>query len=408
MRILIGPGMVPPDYGGIFAGGASYVAWNIARELALQKNDVFMYTLHDFPKENIENIHILERRKYIVVPKALFKAAKEIKWAKELLSKYYRKKLLNLSLKFCIRYVYWLDSIDNILPDIVHIHGNGLYNLAFILATLKRKCPMIITNHGLANKGDYINSDFPFQQVERDIFTFLKTNNVNITTVSSTSAEKIVKKYNYSLNKISVILNGVEKKFFLPSISNKYKLREKLGLPLNKIIILTVGILSKNKYQSLIVEALLNLENNYKYVIVGNGAEENNLKERVEKLQLEDRVIFLGKVMGQKFIDIYHASDVFVLTSKSEGFPLVFLEAMAAGLQIVTMRGLSGVSEIDFNDNIIKCNSYNALELASKIKNVTSNNNIRKNISEIAKKHFNWADVSKKYLNLYKEIIKNK
>jgi glycosyltransferase involved in cell wall biosynthesis len=408
MRILIGPGMVPPKYGGIFAGGASYVGWNIARELALQENDVFMYTLHDFPKENIENIHILERRKYIVVPKALFKAAKEIKWAKELLSKYYRKKLLNLSLKFCIRYVYWLDSIDNILPDIVHIHGNGLYNFAFILATLKRKYPMVITNHGLANKSDYNNSDFPFQQVERDIFTFLKTNDVNITTVSSTSAEKIVKKYNYPLKKIAVIPNGVEKKFFLPSISNKYKLREKLGLPLNKIIILTVGTLSKRKNQSLVIETLVHLEHNYNYIIVGDGGEENNLKEKVKKLHLNGRVIFLGKVMGQKLIDLYHASDIFVLTSKSEGLPLVFLEAMAAGLPIVTMRGLAGVSDVDFNNNIIKCNSYNALELASKIKKVTIDNNIRKNISEIAKKHFNWADVSKKYLSLYKEIIENK
>ena len=408
MRILIGPGMVPPDYGGIFAGGASYVGWNIARELALQKNDVFMYTLHNFPKAKIEDIQILERRKYIVVPKLLFKTAREIKWVKELLSKYHREKLLNLSMQFCIRYIYWLESIDNILPDVVHIHGNNLYHFALMLATLKRKCPMIITNHGLANKSDYSNLNFPFQQVERDIFTFLKSNNVNITTVSSACAEKIVKKYNYPLEKIAVILNGVEKKFFLPSISSKYKLRGKLGLPLNKIIILTVGTLSKRKNQSLVIEAISQLNSNYIYIMVGDGSEENNLKTRVKELQLEDRVYFLGKAIGQKLIDIYHASDIFILTSKSEGLPLVFLEAMAAGLPIVTMRGLQGVSDIGFNNNIVKCNSYDALELASKIKNVTINNDIRKSISEIAKTHFNWTDVSKKYLNLYKEIIENK
>ena len=408
MRILIGPGMIPSSYGGIFAGGGASATWNIAKELALQKNDVFMYTLHDFPETKIENIQILERRKYIVVPNTLFKATKEIKWVKELLSKYYRKKLLNLSLKFCIRYVYWLKSIDNISPDIVHIHGNCLYHFALMLATLKKKCPMIVTNHGLNSKYDFINSNVDFRKVENDIFDFLKSHKINITTVSSASAEKIFKKYNYPLEKLSVITNGVERKFFLPSRINKYKLRESLGFPLNKKIILTVAKLSKNKNQSLIIDAMLHLGNEFKYVIVGDGVEKNNLKKRVKELQLENRVIFLGEVSGQRLIDIYHTSDIFVLTSKSEGLPLVFLEAMASGLQIITMRGLPGVSDVNINNNILICNSYNALELAANIKKIRINNDIRKNISEIAKKNFSWIDVSKKYLNLYKEIIENK
>ena len=75
-----------------------------------------------------------------------------------------------------------------------------------------------------------------------------------------------------------------------------------------------------------------------------------------------------------------------------------FLEAMAAGLQIATIRELLGVSDVNFNNNVIRI-------ICIKNEKITINNNIRKNISEIAKKYFNWADISKKYLYLYKSLL---
>ena len=78
-------------------------------------------------------------------------------------------------------------------------------------------------------------------------------------------------------------------------------------------------------------------------LLVGGGELENAVREQVAALGLQERVRFLG--VRADVADILRASDVFVLSSRWEGNPLSVMEAMAAGLPVVS-TAVGGVPEL--------------------------------------------------------------
>ncbi|HEX6751246.1 MAG TPA: glycosyltransferase family 4 protein [Longimicrobium sp.] len=71
-------------------------------------------------------------------------------------------------------------------------------------------------------------------------------------------------------------------------------------------------------------------------VIAGDGTARAEAERRAEELGIADRVRFAGWITGREKLDAFAAADVFVLPSHFEGFPNVVVEAMAAGLPVVT------------------------------------------------------------------------
>jgi glycosyltransferase involved in cell wall biosynthesis len=70
-------------------------------------------------------------------------------------------------------------------------------------------------------------------------------------------------------------------------------------------------------------------------LVVGTGPQEDPLKEGCRKRQLNDKILFMGRVEESEKVRILQMCDLYVSTSQHEGFGLVFLEAMACGLPIV-------------------------------------------------------------------------
>ncbi len=104
--------------------------------------------------------------------------------------------------------------------------------------------------------------------------------------------------------------------------------------------ILTVSRLTREKNTKSIVDALAQVPKAM-LTIVGDGPERKNLEERAKKLNVQERVEFVGE---QKDLARYFAeADCFVLASWYEGFGLAALEAMAAGLSVVMSNvGMAG------------------------------------------------------------------
>src|SRR6185312_14918649 len=85
----------------------------------------------------------------------------------------------------------------------------------------------------------------------------------------------------------------------------------------------------------------------HRFVLVGDGPEEANLRRQAAQLGIEDRIVWAG---FQKNVAPYYAiATIYALPSISEGSPNVILEAMAAGLPIAATRA-GGVPEILEND----------------------------------------------------------
>ena len=93
-------------------------------------------------------------------------------------------------------------------------------------------------------------------------------------------------------------------------------------------MITAVSLLKKRGYRAVLV---INGK-----VDKGNAEYDSRLHEQVEKLGLQDVVIFQGFVSDQDLRVIYASSDVFLLTSKYEGFGIANVEALGSGIPVVT------------------------------------------------------------------------
>ena len=72
--------------------------------------------------------------------------------------------------------------------------------------------------------------------------------------------------------------------------------------------------------------------------ILGDGSQKSELERLIVQLGLQDRVILHGMVTRQEMAEIYREADVFVLPSESETFGVAYIEAMAAGLPVISTR----------------------------------------------------------------------
>jgi colanic acid/amylovoran biosynthesis glycosyltransferase len=117
------------------------------------------------------------------------------------------------------------------------------------------------------------------------------------------------------------------------------------GAPLR---LLAVGRLHEVKNHAFLVRACGQLGDRgvrFECSIAGEGPERRNLKALIRSCDLEDRVRLLGQVPRERMHSLYRQADVVVLTSRSEGIPLVLMEAMARAT-IVLAPAITGIPEL--------------------------------------------------------------
>ncbi len=137
-------------------------------------------------------------------------------------------------------------------------------------------------------------------------------------------------------DKYRYIPNAIHLEKFAFNEKVRENVRKELKLE-NQFVIGNVGRLHYQKNQSFLIQVFAELkkkEKNAKLVLVGQGPDEQKLKEEVRTLQIEQDVLFLG--VREDVEKLLQAFDVFVLTSRFEGLVVALLEAQASGLPIVS------------------------------------------------------------------------
>jgi glycosyltransferase involved in cell wall biosynthesis len=149
-------------------------------------------------------------------------------------------------------------------------------------------------------------------------------------------------------NRIRVIRNA-----WIPAQEplGRREARELLGLPQEPFTVGWVGRLTREKNVGTLIRAFSLLEiPEARLSLIGGGEEEPPLRALAGELNVLDRVHWHGVVPEAR--NLFAAFDVFALTSRSEGTPMVLLEAMASGTPVVT-AGVGGIPDVVSVDEAI-------------------------------------------------------
>ena len=233
--------------------------------------------------------------------------------------------------------------------NLVHIH-NPLVGFIALLVFRLWSVPRIYHFHSCWYDEEKIN-----RQGESGLLFFLSLNLIRLMEWTCfLSAKKILFLSEYSRRRfldycpwrktgLEVIPGGVDIDEFRPlnpeeSLEQE---REKLGLPGNKTLLLTVRRLESRMGLENLVQAVGMIcqrspEMDFILLIGGKGSLEEKLKSLVEQQNLQDRVRLCGKIPQETLPTYYRVADVFILpTTFIEGFGLATVEALASGVPVL-------------------------------------------------------------------------
>ncbi len=193
------------------------------------------------------------------------------------------------------------------------------------------------------------------------LFAFKKAQKIFVSNPNLISNSNYLKKFK---EKCVVIPFGIDIKNELTEKikEESLEIKNKFGNPL----ILSVGRLVYYKGFEYLIKAAKNVD--AKFLIIGNGPLELELKSLIKKLKLENKVFIIPSV--KNLVPYYYACDIFVLPSifKSETFGIVLLEAMACGKPVISTDLDTGTSWINIDKETgFVVEPKNSKELAEKI-----------------------------------------
>lgn len=147
-------------------------------------------------------------------------------------------------------------------------------------------------------------------------------------------------------SRIEVVYNGIDAERFAGRAGDRAEVRRELGLGADDLAIIQVARLDYLKDHATAIRAVSRVVREVpsaRLLLVGEGPEERAIRAQVEQFGLQRSVQFLG--LRKDVARLLQAADVFLLTSISEGIPLTIIEAMCAGLPVVS-TDVGGTGEV--------------------------------------------------------------
>ena len=201
---------------------------------------------------------------------------------------------------------------------------------------------------------------------------------------------------------IQVIPNGVDCNEFTPAAKKS---------PDGTLQILCVSRLIERKGINYLIDAMAHLQKagiNCQLQIVGEGNLLQDLKNQVSELGLNNRVELVGRLKHDELPGYYQKADIFILPSKNEGMSNTVLEAMAAGLPIITTRTGGALELVDKNGILIS--QEDSDDITRAVKHLVENPEERLVMGKHSRKtaqKFSWQEVARQYKESYQLITKN-
>lgn len=288
-------------------------------------------------------------------------------------------------------------KMHRISGDLIHAHFLWPNGYAAIRLKEKYNIPVVVTAHG------YDIYDLPFRDSSwRDKIKEVLDRSDRIITVSRSNLDCIHTVG--TKTPVCVIPNGFRGDIFF--LMDKQSCREKLGLPQDRKIILTIGNLVEEKGQKHLVSAMayiIKKRPDIFCVIIGRGALKKDLQYQITSLGLDACVTLAGGRSHSEIPLWLNACDLFVFPSIRESFGVVQIEAMACGKPVVATQN-GGSEEIITPIVGILVNSGNAEILADGIASAFTASWDEKAIHDYALA-YSWEHLSGRIQQIYEQLI---
>ncbi|MBI5405404.1 MAG: glycosyltransferase family 4 protein [Candidatus Kerfeldbacteria bacterium] len=310
-----------------------------------------------------------------------------------------------------------VDAIDPAAYDLVHLHNT---HPAMALAQLARRClrvglPYVVTTHGLV---ETLNSRHIFRTnpllgyvigltVDRPL-KFVVRNAKKIAVLSMSEAP-LLAGLGVDPKNITPIYNGADPRFLLPYTAS-VDVRSRYHIPPGRHVALFVGNLKKNKGVEVLLQAVAKVDD-VTAVVVGAATQpgyEQSLRRQAADLGIDERVVFAGRVSDEELMAWHHAATVFVLPTLGDTFPLVVLDAMAAGKPVVA-SAIGGIPEQIGDEAGLTVPPGDPTALAAAIRTVVRDPALATRYGEAGRRRveqrFTWARVAENVESVYTALL---
>lgn len=286
-----------------------------------------------------------------------------------------------------------LIAIIRYTKDCDLLHANWtIAGLNVWINQLVFKKPYVITLHG---SDLYKASKLPL--VKKITEKILRSAKMIIT--PSQDLHKEIVKYK-GLEKFSIVIsNGVNTQLFIP------------GLEIRENIITFTGSLIKRKGIEFLIRALPKVLSSHpktQLIIIGEGNDEEFLKNLTHSLNLQKNIVFLGQISQQSVKDWLQKSKLFVLPSIEEGQGVALIEALACGTPCVASN-VGGIPDVICDDVGTLVPPENPKALSEAILIYLNNDNVwlrkSRNARIRAIQYFDWSVIGKNIVQLYNSVL---
>lgn len=178
-----------------------------------------------------------------------------------------------------------------------------------------------------------------------EVFTIKEVN--EIVFITNIGRKNFLEHYPFiDKNKTSIILNGIDD---IKTKNENSKEVEKLIEKKIKYKLCCIGTINERKGQRIIIEALKKINHqaleNIHLTLIGSGPDLYYLERLVKEYNLTNNVLFTGNIPNENIPAYLKAFNIYILMSYNEGLPISIIEAMRAGLPVVSTR-VSGIPEL--------------------------------------------------------------
>lgn len=302
----------------------------------------------------------------------------------------------NNKMRYISLYKAVLQHLNRYKYDLIHVNTGNVTIQAVVLAAAKwKKVPIRISHsHGTVYTGGRLH-----ETIKKAMRNYINRNATIKLACSYLAAESLFGKSHAS--EVIIAKNGINAENYRFDFKVRDRVRTDNGWN-DKFIIGSVGRLAPEKNYSFILKVfkeILLLNEDCILVLVGDGEEKKRLKEEAVKLEIVNKVQFLG--VRRDVPSVMQGYDVFVLASKREALGIVNIEAQATGLSCIISDAIP--KEVDVTGNVTFLSLNDSYRKWAEVILRASDNDKRKDCSCIVKEHgFNLSDSYKVIEDIYR------